>query len=186
RPDAAVGRADPPGRRDAGELAAGRRPHHRAHGRGGVLHPAVQPALQPARCRDGAMSARLSDRLIDLLLYGSVAAVLVFFYIPIFTLIGFSFQEGRYLTLPFEGVSLRWYGELFRNAAAGNALWNSTLIAIVAMLFSTALGTAAAIVAVRYRFRGKTAFIGLAAAPLAFPQLLMGVVLLLWFSVLGR
>lgn len=132
------------------------------------------------------MSARLSDRLIDLLLYGSVAAVLIFFYIPIFTLIGFSFQEGRYLTLPFEGFSLRWYGELFGNAAAGNALWNSTMIALVAMLFSTALGTAAAIVAVRYRFRFKTAFLGLSAAPLAFPQLLMGVVLLLWFSVLGR
>jgi spermidine/putrescine transport system permease protein len=132
------------------------------------------------------MRTRLSDRLIDLLLHGSVSAVLIFFYIPIFTLIGFSFQEGRYLTLPFEGFSLRWYGELFNSAAAGNALWNSTVIAIVAMLASTALGTAAAIVAVRYRFRFKTAFLGLSAAPLAFPQLLMGVVLLLWFSVLGR
>src|SRR5690606_14245139 len=96
-----VGRADPPDLRDAGELTAGRCPHHRADGRVAVLQPTGQPALQPARCRDGAMSARLSDRLIDLLLYGSVAAVLVFFYIPIFTLIGFSFQEGRYLTLPF-------------------------------------------------------------------------------------
>ena len=132
------------------------------------------------------MRPRLSDRLIDVILYGSVAAVLIFFYIPIFTLIGFSFQQGRYLVLPFEGFSLAWYGELFRNAAAGNALWNSTLIAVVATVFSTILGTAAAIVAVRYRFKGKTAFLGLSAAPLAFPQLLMGVVLLLWFSVLGR
>jgi spermidine/putrescine transport system permease protein len=132
------------------------------------------------------MKARASDRLIDVILYGSVAAVLVFFYIPIFTLIGFSFQQGRFLVLPFEGFSLDWYGALFRNAAAGNALWNSTLIAFVAMIFSTILGTAAAIVAVRYRFKGKIAFLGLSAAPLAFPQLLMGVVLLLWFSVLGR
>ena len=66
------------------------------------------------------------------------------------------------------------------------ALWNSTLIAIIAMLVATTIGTMAAIVAVRYRFRGKLAFQGLAGAPLAFPQLLLGIVLLLWFSVLGR
>lgn len=132
------------------------------------------------------MKGRASDRLIDVILYGSVAAVLVFLYIPIFTLIGFSFQQGRFLVLPFEDFSLDWYGALFRNAAAASALWNSTLIAFVSMILSTALGTAAAIVAVRYRFKGKIAFLGLSAAPLAFPQLLMGVVLLLWFSVLGR
>ena len=91
------------------------------------------------------MKPRASDRLIDLILYGSVTVVLVFLYIPIFTLIGFSFQQGRFLVLPFDGFSLDWYGALFRNAAAGNALWNSTLIAFVAMIFSTILGTAAAL-----------------------------------------
>jgi spermidine/putrescine transport system permease protein len=44
----------------------------------------------------------------------------------------------------------------------------------------------AAIVAVRYRFKGRDAFRLLAGVPLAFPQLLLGIVLLLWFSVLGR
>jgi spermidine/putrescine transport system permease protein len=132
------------------------------------------------------MSPRVQDRLINVILYGSVAAVLIFLYVPIFTLIGFSFQEGRFLILPFQGFSLRWYGELFRNHAAATALWNSTLIALIAMVFSASLGTVAAIVAVRYRFRFKLPFLGLSAAPLAFPQLLMGIVLLLWFSVLGR
>ena len=32
------------------------------------------------------------ERLINAILYGSVAAVLIFFYIPIFTLIAFSIQ----------------------------------------------------------------------------------------------
>ena len=105
---------------------------------------------------------------------------------PIFTLIAFSFQKGRYLTLPFEGVSLRWYVQLFHNDIALNALWNSTLIAAIAMFIATVLGAMAAIVAVRYRFRGKLAFQALTGAPLAFPQLLLGIVLLLWFSVLGR
>ena len=115
-----------------------------------------------------------------------MAAALIFFYVPIFTLIAFSFQEGRYLTLPFDGFSFKWYGELFRNASALNALWNSTVIAAVATLAATTLGSMAAIVAVRYRFRGRSAFRALSGAPLAFPQLLLGIVLLLWFSVLGR
>ena len=132
------------------------------------------------------MIARLEGRFIDITLWGSLAAILIFFYIPIFTLIAFSFQEGRFLTLPFEGISLRWYGELFRNANALNALWNSTLIAVMTTVVATAIGTMAAIVAVRYRFRGRGAFGLMAGVPLAFPQLLLGIVLLLWFSVLGR
>jgi spermidine/putrescine transport system permease protein len=115
-----------------------------------------------------------------------MTAVLLFFYVPIFTLIAFSFQEGRFLTLPFEGFSLRWYGELLRNDTALAALWNSTLVALATTFFATAIGTMAAIAAIRYRFRGRGAFQILATAPLAFPQLLLGIVLLLWFSVLGR
>lgn len=132
------------------------------------------------------MIARLEGRFVDIVLWGSLAAILIFFYIPIFTLIAFSFQEGRFLTLPFEGISLRWYGELFRNANALNALWNSTLIAAITTIIATAIGTMAAIVVVRYRFRGRGAFGLLAGVPLAFPQLLLGIVLLLWFSILGR
>jgi len=132
------------------------------------------------------MNHRLESLCINILLYGLMALALLFFYIPIFTLMAFSLQSGRYLTLPFEGISLKWYGELFHNSAALNALWNSTLIAIFATVAATIIGSMAAIVAVRYRFRGQSLFRGLTGAPLAFPQLLLGIVLLLWFSVLGR
>ncbi len=132
------------------------------------------------------MHHRTEARLADIVLYGSVAAALLFFYIPIFTLMAFSFQKGRYLTLPFEGVSLAWYGELWNNQSVRGALYNSTLIALASMVFATLLGTLAAIVAVRYLFRGRNIFLGLTAAPLVFPQMLLGIILLIWFSVLGR
>lgn len=132
------------------------------------------------------ISYRLHSRLINVLLYGSVAAMLIFFYIPIFTLMAFSLQSGRFLTLPFDGLSLKWYGALFENDNAGIALWNSTLIAAIATVISTVFGSLAAIAAIRYRFNGRTWFRGLSGAPLAFPQLLLGIVLLLWFSVLGK
>ncbi len=132
------------------------------------------------------MNYRLESWIANIVLHATMAAALLFFYVPIFTLIAFSFQEGRYLTLPFDGFSLKWYSELLSNASALDALWNSTIISAVATVVATALGSMAAIVAVRYRFRGKLAFQALSGAPLAFPQLLLGIVLLLWFSVLGR
>ena len=89
------------------------------------------------------MNHRAESLLVDVILYGVMALILLFFYIPIFTLIAFSFQQGRYLTLPFEGVSLKWYGELFHNTNALNALWNSTIIALIATVVATAIGTLA-------------------------------------------
>ena len=81
---------------------------------------------------------------------------------------------------------LDWYRDLFTNGAVRDAALNSLIIAVVAMLISTAIGLGAAQSFVRFKFRGKSVFQVVAMAPLVFPQLLLGVVLLLWFSVLGN
>jgi spermidine/putrescine transport system permease protein len=132
------------------------------------------------------MNKTFEARFINVGLISSVIAVLIFFYIPIFTLILFSFKEGRYLNLPFDGWTLDWYRDLFTNSDVGKATLNSLIIAVSAMLISTAVGLGAAQSFVRFDFRGKKAFQMVALAPLVFPQLLLGVVLLLWFSVLGN
>ncbi|MEH6739741.1 MAG: ABC transporter permease [Sulfitobacter sp.] len=132
------------------------------------------------------MNKTFEARFINVGLISSVIAVLIFFYIPIFTLILFSFKEGRYLNLPFDGWTLDWYRDLFTNSDVGKATLNSLIIAVSAMLISTAVGLGAAQSFVRFDFRGKKAFQLVALAPLVFPQLLLGVVLLLWFSVLGN
>src|SRR5690606_22416766 len=120
-----VGGTDPPDFRDAGELAAGGGTHPGPDDGRGLRRAAFQPHLQPQASHGAGVMAyphpkpwmgpRDAAFLADILLYVATAAVLVFFYNPIFTLIAFSLQEGRFLTLPFEGISLRWYGELFRN-----------------------------------------------------------------------
>lgn len=132
------------------------------------------------------MNRKFEARFVNTGLVSSVILVLVFFYIPIFTLIMFSFKEGRILSLPFEGWSLRWYEELFSNGEVAKAALNSFFVAAASTLASTAIGLGAAQSFVRFSFRGKTVFQIVAMAPLVFPQLLLGVVLLLWFSVLGN
>lgn len=128
----------------------------------------------------------LDNKLISLILFGSVIGVIIFFYIPIVTLIVFSFKEGRFLNIPFEGWTLDWYHQLFNHPGVGAAALNSFIIAMTAMVISTVIGLGAALAWVRYSFRGKLIFQILTMGPLIFPQLLLGVVLLLWFSVLGN
>ena len=132
------------------------------------------------------MPARTEEWLVSIILHGAVATVLLFFYVPILTLIAYSFQEGSYFSIPFSGVSLHWYEALFQHKDIGTALLNSTIIALAVTALSTTIGTGAALAWVRYTFRFKPVFQSLVAAPLIFPQLLLAIMLLLWFSVLGE
>ncbi|MGX5664620.1 ABC transporter permease [Rhizobium daejeonense] len=131
------------------------------------------------------MSEHFKNRTVSALLIGSILVLLVFLYIPIVTLVVFSFTGSRVLTLPIESFSLEWYGELWRKPDFLPAVINSAVVAIITTVFATLLGTAGAIAWIRYRFRMQRAFQTLTFAPLLFPQLLLGVVMLLWFSVLG-
>jgi spermidine/putrescine transport system permease protein len=118
-------------------------------------------------------------------LYDAVAGVLLFFYIPIFTLILFSFTESRSVVYPIESYSLRWYRELLADRSFWTALRNSARLAAVVTVFATLLGVGRAIAWIRLRFRLQRVFQVITFPPLLFPQLLLGEVMLLWFSVLG-
>ena len=130
-------------------------------------------------------SHRLEGVIASAILYGSVAAVLIFFYVPIFTLILFSFSESRFLSFPIEGFSIKWYFALFASREFWPALGNSAILAGASTTIATILGTAGAIAWMRWRFRFQRSFQVISFAPLLFPQLLLGVAMLLWFSVLG-
>ncbi|WP_137935077.1 ABC transporter permease [Mesorhizobium comanense] len=132
------------------------------------------------------ISERLKDRFVDILLVGAMALLILFFYVPIVTLVVFSFTDSRVLTFPIEGFSLEWYGELFRKPDFLPAVANSAIVAAISMVFATVLGSAGAVAWIRYRFRLQNAFRAISFLPLLFPQLLLGVVMLLWFSVLGN
>lgn len=129
---------------------------------------------------------RLKDRFVDILLVGTMALLILFFYVPIVTLVVFSFTDSRVLTFPIEGFSLEWYGELFRKPDFLPAVANSAIVAAISTVFATVLGSAGAVAWIRYRFRLQNAFRAISFLPLLFPQLLLGVVMLLWFSVLGN
>jgi len=110
----------------------------------------------------------------------NAAVVYVFLYAPIALLIVFSFNDNRNVSIWTE-PSLRWYGEMFQNSAVMGALRNSLIVAFVATIVSTVVGTMLAISLERYRFRGRGLLDGLAYLPIIIPDVTMAVMLLVFF-----
>lgn len=69
-----------------------------------------------------------------------LAAVIAFFYIPIVYTVVFSFNSSRSLT-HFSGFSLRWYEKMFSSSTTMNAIWMTFIVAILATILSTIIGT---------------------------------------------
>lgn len=105
----------------------------------------------------------------------------VFLYAPIVSLIVFSFNDGRLVTV-WSGFSTRWYGELLRSEQILTAAWISLQVALVSATLATILGTLGAFVLVRFsRFWGRLLLTGMLTAPLVMPEVITGLSLLLLF-----
>jgi putrescine transport system permease protein len=108
----------------------------------------------------------------------------VFLYAPIVSLIVYSFNASRLVTV-WAGFSTHWYGELLRNEAIMTAAGISLEIAVAAASGAVVLGTAAGFaLARRRRFRGRTLFVFMVTAPLVMPEVITGLALLLLFVAL--
>lgn len=110
----------------------------------------------------------------------------IFLYAPILLMILYSFNESRLVTV-WAGFSIKWYVSLFSNTQVLSAAWLSIEIAFITAVLSVILGTMAAVVLVRFgKFRGRTAFTGMIAAPLVMPDVIQGLSLLLLFVLIQQ
>jgi putrescine transport system permease protein len=110
---------------------------------------------------------------------------LVFLYAPMLSLVIYSFNESRLVTV-WSGFSVKWYFELFEDSQMMSAAWVSIQIAFMTACLAVVLGTMAALVMTRMRrFPGKTLFGGLITAPLVMPEVITGLSILLLFISLG-
>jgi putrescine transport system permease protein len=109
-----------------------------------------------------------------------------FFYIPILSMIVFSFNRSRLATV-WGGFSTQWYGRLFDNDQVWRAAILSLEIALVSATFATILGTLAGLALARFkRFRGRTLFSGLVTAPLIMPEVITGISSLMLFIMMAE
>ena len=112
-------------------------------------------------------------------------AVLVFLLMPILVIIPLSFSDSSFLSYPIPGWSLRWYEELFASDAWARATKNSFIVAPLATLIATSLGTLAAVGLARVQFLGKGLITALLIAPMVVPIVVVGVSTYLFFAKIG-
>ncbi|MGN0618670.1 MAG: ABC transporter permease [Ruminiclostridium sp.] len=106
--------------------------------------------------------------------------VLLFLYVPIFVLIVFSFNETKSRSV-FSGFTLDWYAKLFKNDIIISSLVNTIIIAVVASIAATILGTLAAIGINSMKKLPKAIVLNITNMPVINPEIVTGVSLMLLF-----
>jgi putrescine transport system permease protein len=114
---------------------------------------------------------------------------LVFLYVPILSMIIFSFNSSRLVTVwdAAHSPTLRWYVALAANEQVLRAAWLSIRIALVASTGAVILGTLAGVALARFgAFRGRLLLAGMTTAPIVMPEVITGLSLLLLFVALQQ
>jgi putrescine transport system permease protein len=114
---------------------------------------------------------------------------LVFLYVPILSMIVYSFNNSRLVTVwdAAHSPTLKWYGILLSDDEVLDAAWLSLRVAICAATVSTILGTLAGTALARFgAFRGRSLLVGMTTAPIVMPEVISGLSLLLLFVALQQ
>lgn len=119
---------------------------------------------------------KIYSKLYYTLLFG-------FLYIPIFVLIANSFNESKSRNV-WTGFTFDWYIKLFNDEDIINALINTCVIAVIASVVATILGTAAAIGIFNMKKRVRSLIINATYLPIINPEIVTGVSLMLLFVFL--
>jgi len=114
-------------------------------------------------------------------LWVAAATGYAFLYVPLVIVIVYSFNDSR-LNAEWVGFTLDWYDKLFHNEEMLTAAANSLFIALIASAVATVLGTMAGMAMYRYKTRLLPVLV---LTPIAIPEILMGVSLLIFFVMIN-
>lgn len=109
-----------------------------------------------------------------------LALVMLFLYVPIFVLIVFSFNVTKSRSV-FSGFTFDWYIKLFHNELIMKSFLNTVIVAVIASVASTVLGTAAAIGINNMKKLPRAIIMQGTNIPIVNPEIVMGVSMMLLF-----
>ena len=116
-----------------------------------------------------------------------VAAVVfvIFLISPLALVVIFSFTDRTLTNFPMEGVSLRWWQDMFEQRQFGDAMTNSLTIGLSVGVVSAAVGTLAAIGLGQLSPRRSAMVMAALCLPLMLPPLVLAVSLLTFYVQIG-
>lgn len=129
------------------------------------------------------MSAVSRPTRAALYLYGVV--ILVVLYLPLVA-VGFaSVSKARYLSFPVKRYTSGWMAEAVTSPTVHQIVLTSLKIAVTVTVLSVILGFFGALAFARFQWRFRGLFQKVILLPIFFPQTVLGLALLIWFSAIG-
>lgn len=108
-----------------------------------------------------------------------------FIYLPVVSLVLFSLKDGTLPLPPFEGPTLRWYGEVLADKRLMSALGHSAAVAAGSSAAACVLGFLAAYGLARHVLPWSVLVRGLLIAPMTVSYLIVALGLLIVFNAAG-
>lgn len=118
------------------------------------------------------------------LLYIPLAIVLALVYLPLFSVVLFSFKQGSAPIMPIDHLTTNWYSVLFKDSQLQAALWTTLKVGVITVVIVLAIATAAAFGLRGRRFPGRGVYEAIIALPFLLPEVVVGVALLTLFNSL--
>ncbi|BCH62963.1 ABC transporter permease [Agrobacterium vitis] len=113
------------------------------------------------------------------------AIFVLFILAPLFMVIAVAFTDKGYLSLPTDGLSLRWFRAIFDNPDFTSAFWLSIWLALISASVAVLLAVPAALAIARHHFLGRDTIAAFLMSPLMIPHLVLGVALLQFYAKIG-
>jgi spermidine/putrescine transport system permease protein len=112
-------------------------------------------------------------------------AIGIFLYVPILSVILMSFGKSRYFRFPVKAWSTKWYDETFSANLTVDLHLTSFYVAGCVALIAVVIGFFGALAFARYDWKGRGIYQRLILLPIFFPQAVLGLALLLYFTYVG-
>lgn len=110
---------------------------------------------------------------------------LSFILLPLVVVCLVAFTDKGYLSMPFDGASLRWFVAILDNQDFIDAFKFSFILALVSTIISIIIAIPAALAFARYRFWGRALIMAFLMSPMMIPHLVLGVAFLQFLSQIG-
>jgi spermidine/putrescine transport system permease protein len=117
----------------------------------------------------------------------TIYTILFFIYIfaPIILIFIFAWNKGEGYNFPLQGITWKWFIELFKDELALKSIKNSIIIAVISATISTIFGTALTFGIIKGISKYKTAYLTLLMLPVLMPSLTIGIAALVFFRTIN-
>jgi len=110
---------------------------------------------------------------------------IAFILAPIVMVCAVAFTSEGFISLPTNGLSLRWFRAMLDNPRFIEAFWFSMGLGALSATLAVALAVPGALALARYRFHGREALLAFFMSPLMIPHVVLGLAFLRFFTSVG-